>query len=658
MGRILSIAIAVAIFSFSIFALPVTTASPALAKNCGGFKQPVCLAIKRGPRCNAGLTPYKKFCWPCGSERQMACAAAQPGPRCKPGLTEKKGFCRACGGDRQPACPAIKQGPRCKPGNTIHKDFCFACGGHNQMACAALQPGRRCNSGLRNDNGWCKPCGGNKQKACPELLPGPSCKSGTTAHKGYCYACGGENQLACAALQNGPSCKNGLMQIDGWCKSCGGNKQKACPAHWPGPRCKPGNGEHDGNCFACGGAGQVTCDKRQEAECRPGLNPDRGFCQACGGLNQATCSPPRGCAKGLQPYNGRCEKPLICGQPKLPACSASSGRAPCIEGYAPDPLTKSCELAIVSDVKRTAIDTAKRCYEEFKPMIQPMVKLYLCQKGLENFNALKKFITAKQEGDALEIVKAAACVNEMDALKSTMKSRGFQTFSLGVAGNVNAGVVGGSGEYFVATDLDLKQPTLYASVGGSLLTPGAEASLNGVVTAYYGRVNELSGGGMSFSVSAKVIGGAGAAVGLSNDENPRCTSFSASAGEGVALDVGTMSATQTVKLVRIPRPDFTEGCKDVHIAATNSTGKAIKIIDVDFYDYEQNLWRSKVTKNTEVAPGRMWQWTTKLQKVGGDQTRLRIQYRKRNGNGWSKVYDHETPEIRCQKGTEITTSIR
>lgn len=689
-------------------------------KACGGFKQPVCPAIKRGPRCNPGLTPYKKYCFPCGSERQIACAATQPGPRCKRGLTVNKGYCQACGGNRQPACPVLKKGPRCKPGNTVHKGFCFTCGGANQMACAALQPGRRCNNGLMNDGGWCKPCGRdkqkacpallpgpkctpgttahkgycyacgrenqlacaalqkgrrchtglmndggwckpcgrNKQKACPALLPGPRCKPGTTAHKGYCYTCGGENQLACAALQKGPSCQKGLMKVGEWCKACGGNKQIACPAHWPGPRCKRGNGEHKGNCFACGGAGQVKCDKRQEAACRPGLNPDRGFCAACGGLNQATCTALRACEKGLQPYNGRCEKPLICGQPKLPACSNASGRAPCIDGFAPDPITKLCEVAIVSDVKRSAIETAKRCYEDFKPMIRPMVNYFVCQKGLGTFNALKKTIKAKKKSEAVDILKAAACVSELNALTSTMKARGFQSFSLGVSGNVNVGVVGGSGEYFVATDLEVKRPTLYASVGGSLLTPGAEASVNGVVTAFYGPVDQLSGGGKSFSVSAKAVGGAGAAVGLSGGDNPRCTSFSASAGAGVAANAGTMSATQTVKLVRIPGPDFSEGCKDVSIEAFNRTGGTIKIVDVDFYDFQQDLWRSKVTRNRDVASGQVWQWKTKLQKVGGDQTRLRIQYRKRKGNGWSGVFNHLTPEIRCRKGTRISTSIR
>lgn len=687
MGRILSVAAAIAIFALSIFALPVTTATPALAKNCGGLNQRACPVLKRGPQCDRGLKKVKGFCrrvaprpQSCGGLNQRACPALKRGPRCQPGLKRIQGFCRKvatqpqrCGGYNQRACPPLKRGPRCGSGLYNFKGWCKRCGGDKQPACPALKRGPQCNAGLAKIKGWCYRCGGLKQPACPALKRGPSCGPGLYNSKGWCQRCGGDKQPACPALKRGAQCNSGLVNVKGWCHRCGGRDQYACKALARGPRCAGGLTNVKGICrkLNCGGLNQPGCPKNVRLRaCNKGLVTFQNRCLRkgpnpayCGNLNQTTCPMTvrlQPCDKGLQPYNGQCKKPVVCGMPKLPACPKHTGRAPCVKGYAPAPVTKLCELAIVAGAKRTAIDTAKRCYQDFKPMIRPMVKYYWCQKGLGRLGSLKQAIKAKEANKALAVLEAATCKRELDTLISTMKARGFQSMSLGVAGNVNLAVVGGSGEYFVATDLNLERAALYASVSGSLLTPGAEASLNGVVTAFYGNVDQLSGGGKSFSVSAKAFGGAGAAVGLSKGKNPRCTSFSAAAGAGVAVNVGSMSATQTVKLARfrVPKPDFSRGCKDVRIQATNQTGGTIKIVDIDFYDYKQDRWRSKFTSNRAVAPGRVWWWKTKLQKVDGDETRLRIQYRKRNGAGWSKVQNHLTPKFRCQKGTSISASIR
>ncbi len=252
-----------------------------------------------------------------------------------------------------------------------------------------------------------------------------------------------------------------------------------------------------------------------------------------------------------------------------------------------------------------------------------MLRYYACQKGLGKFNALKRAIRAKNGDDAVGILTAAACYDELQALIRTMKTKGFKSFSLGVSGTVKLAVASGSGEYFIATDLDLKNPTLYAQVGGSLGLQ-AGASVNGVVTAHYGTSGSLQGSGSSLSASFKAFGGAGGTVGLSTGKAPRCTSFSVAAGIGAEADAGSVGKTYTAKLFSIPKPDFTPGCKNVYVKATNRTGKRIKIVDVDFYDTKQKRWRSKIVSNQEIPPGEVWARTMKLQKVGGDETQLRI----------------------------------
>ena len=147
-------------------------------------------------------------------------------------------------------------------------------------------------------------------------------------------------------------------------------------------------------------------------------------------------------------------------------------------------------------------------------------------------------------------------------------------------------------------------------------------------------------------------------MGISNGRSPRCESFSATAGVGGLANAGTLNATYTAKLIDLPSPDFTPACKDVVIRATNRTGQEIKIIDVDFYDYENQRWRSKIVRNTKLPNGRSWSKRLRLQKVGGDRTKVRIQYQVKDRhnliNPWSKVIDWETASQTCRDGAHFS----
>jgi len=312
----------------------------------------------------------------------------------------------------------------------------------------------------------------------------------------------------------------------------------------------------------------------------------------------------------------------------------------------------------VVKVGKTIADIGMNCYRDFKPMSSPMLKYGTCQAGLHNFNMLKEAIKARNPEDAKSIFTAAACSNEFNNLIHTLRSKGFKSLSLGVSGEVSA-IIGGSGEAFIASNLDLSNTTFYGTLGGGLGTQ-AGVSLNGVVTAYYAPANKLSGKGKNFSVSLKAMGGAGGVVGLSSGSSPRCESFSASAGAGAAVNAGSVSATRTFKLAKlafIHKPDFSASCKNVTIKVRNQTGYDIKIIDIDFYDYVNNRWRSKIVKNTEVKKNKSWSKKLRLQKVGGDKTRVKIQYRVKNKGGlfkkWSEVINRETGAKTCKTRTKF-----
>ncbi len=672
-------------------------------KKCGGLNEPACPLLKRGAPCKSGLANIRGICVRCGGLNQLACPPLKKGPQCQRGLIKINGRCIQCGGQNQRACPLLKKGTPCKPGLANIRGVCVRCGGLNQKACPPLKKGPQCQRGLTKIKGICVQCGGLNQRACPLLKKGSQCQRGLTNIGGKCLRCGGLNQRACPPLKRGAQCQRGLTKIKGICVQCGGLNQRACPLLKKGSQCQRGLTNIGGKCLRCGGLNQPACALlNRGAQCNPGLTNVRGTCRKlnCGGLNQAPCPKTvrlRGCNKGLGAFQGRCrqksanpafcgrrgqpacpitirpfrcnrglqsrggvcQKAQVCGQPELPACPKSTGQAPCVDGYAPQPITNICKIAIVAGAQKTAIETGKRCFNDFKPMIKPMINFGACQKGLGKLKALKRAIKAKEAGDIRGIVEAAACRDELNALINTLKQKGFKSFSLGVGGEASAGV-GVSAEFFVAMNLDRTGATLYEQVGASL---GYQlgGSLNGVVSAFYDRAQNLSGGGKSFSVSLKVFGGGGGGVGLSKGKSPRCESFSATAGVGGLANTGNIALTQTFKLLRIPKPDFSPGCKNVTIRAINQTGREIKVVDIDFYDYKQDRWRSKVTKNETVRSGRTFRRTLKLQKVGGDQTRVKIQYRvrkKASGLGqWSKVFEQQTAAKVCTNSTTFAVGL-
>lgn len=103
-----------------------------------------------------------------------------------------------------------------------------------------------------------------------------------------------------------------------------------------------------------------------------------------------------------------------------------------------------------------------------------------------------------------------------------------------------------------------------------------------------------------------------------------------------------------------------EHCKKVYIEVSNPSGPAIKVIDVDYWDSSAGKWRSKAIKNRDIQPGQSWSWRKRLEKVGGESTKLRIKYRVYIGkkfNKWSKVQRHTTGSQVCNRGAVFKSNI-
>jgi hypothetical protein len=95
-------------------------------------------------------------------------------------------------------------------------------------------------------------------------------------------------------------------------------------------------------------------------------------------------------------------------------------------------------------------------------------------------------------------------------------------------------------------------------------------------------------------------------------------------------------------------------CKKVYVKATNQTGQPVKIIDLDYYDYEDGKWRSEPTVNKVIPRGQVWADTRTLESVGGERIKIRIEYRDAFGNK-KKAYSKAKT---CRNGSAFSVSLR
>ena len=400
-------------------------------------------------------------------------------------------------------------------------------------------------------------CGGLNQRACKVFERIPSCNRGLVERGGRCVArprpptqpivCGGLNQRACKVFERVPSCNRGLVERGGRCVArprpptqpivCGGLNQRACKVFERIPSCNRGLVERGGRCVA---------------RPRPPTQPI-----VCGGLNQRACKVFEripSCNRGLVERGGRCiarprppTQPIVCGGLNQRACKVFERVPSCNHGLHEDFVKNLC---VQKSNATSLVKLGAACYRDFRPMAPSFLRVAFCFHKPAVLRVIKPLLRKKQSGKLREVLLAGACVPELRAATRTMRSRGFKSFSIGVGGDVGAGV-GANSQFFVALDTSLRGRAYVYELLGWQLGTSVGGSLNVIVTAYYAEGSQLAGKGQGFSVSLKALEGAGGAVGLSYAEHgqaPRCTSFSAAAGAGAEANVGSVTRTITLRL--------------------------------------------------------------------------------------------------------------
>lgn len=85
-------------------------------------------------------------------------------------------------------------------------------------------------------------------------------------------------------------------------------------------------------------------------------------------------------------------------------------------------------------------------------------------------------------------------------------------------------------------------------------------------------------------------------------------------------------------------PAMAKACKDVHIEATNLTGKSITIVDLDYWDSESEKWRSEPLKNVPLKKNRTWQVNRNLERVNGQSVKVKVKYKYKVKHKYNKLF--------------------
>lgn len=114
-------------------------------------------------------------------------------------------------------------------------------------------------------------------------------------------------------------------------------------------------------------------------------------------------------------------------------------------------------------------------------------------------------------------------------------------------------------------------------------------------------------------------------------------------------------------LATAPTPaQASEHCKGVYINVSNPGGKTVKVIDIDYWDESAGRWRSEPVKNRVLRKGESWSWRRTLEKVGAENTRIRVEYRVYKGktfDKWSGVKRKTTRTRKCTRNMRWNISI-
>src|SRR5262249_43728214 len=108
-------------------------------------------------------------------------------------------------------------------------------------------------------------------------------------------------------------------------------------------------------------------------------------------------------------------------------------------------------------------------------------------------------------------------------------------------------------------------------------------------------------------------------------------------------------------------------CSSVNIQVTNQyhdpvTGAKvdIKVVDFQYFDKEDNTWRSEVTDNKRINFGQTAVWNKNLEKVGGETgVKVKVFFKyDQAGGGWSTDHTQLSTAFKCVDGTTVPITVK
>lgn len=418
--------------------------------------------------------------------------------------------------------------------------------------------------------------------------------------------CGEKNQKACKWVKKGPQCQQWLRKVDGMCKPCGGRDQRACKALSKGPQCKPWFHKVKKKCRPCGRKDEKACPILARGKvCKTGLKKKKG-----------KCKPDKNTA--LRDHAATIEdtlQPLLTNLSSLRQCLTSSSRKSRLKDAVKDRDTQKAGNIVHECLTDNMRENLRR-----KP------------QGLAVSSAAR---SSSSSGDDVD-------------------DNFFNTLSIGAgAGAGGILLIGGSADAGIVIDLTRKKHVrIYTSAETAF---GAGANIGADVIVGLGRDPLRRGKYENIAVVAagKFLGGGGLAIVFDKGE-PSLDLFDGiaiSGGAGAGAEFGTIHNSKS----RI----WGAGCKDVEVTATNISDREAKILDLDYYDFQRNKWRSKLTMNSVLKDKGAWVKTRQLKAVRLDETKIRIKYRMRNKGSkkWGKNKFVESDKMICEDGSKFSVDL-
>ncbi len=98
-------------------------------------------------------------------------------------------------------------------------------------------------------------------------------------------------------------------------------------------------------------------------------------------------------------------------------------------------------------------------------------------------------------------------------------------------------------------------------------------------------------------------------------------------------------------------------CKDFTVKFKNNATTTVKVTKVEYYDYDDNKWRSESLTSSKINAGQTWNWKRNFEHIGGDKTKFRVTYKKQiGGTKWTDDQTKVSVELTCKdNGSKVVT---